>query len=134
MRLPELPYSSNARSDQPIHWGSGPYAVLLACSLGYKNINLVGFDLYGIDNRINNVYKGTRNYGASKAPAIDPNYWIYQIGKVFECFPDRTFNVYNTSSWTAPKNWLKNNVNFLFMDSVDLDIINTFPIQYTEVV
>ena len=28
--LPELPYKGDKRQDDPFHWGSGPYAVLIA--------------------------------------------------------------------------------------------------------
>ena len=57
--LPTLPYTSDLRQDQPMHWGSGPYAVLLATQLNSENhtINLLGFDLYGQGEHINNVYK-----------------------------------------------------------------------------
>ena len=44
--------------DEPFHWGSGPYAVLLATFLS-KYIKLIGFDLYGIDGKLNNVYENT---------------------------------------------------------------------------
>ena len=44
--LPALPYVGNDRADNPIHWGSGPYAVLLATTMNFNHIHLLGFDLY----------------------------------------------------------------------------------------
>ena len=31
--LPDLPYQGKDRKDDPFHWGSGPYAILLGLSL-----------------------------------------------------------------------------------------------------
>ena len=43
--VPDLPYAGNERADDPIHWGSGPYAVLLAAKLATDDVHLLGFDL-----------------------------------------------------------------------------------------
>ena len=111
--VPGLPYQGENRADKPVHWGSGPYAVLIAANLGISNITLIGFDLYGFHNQVNNMYKGTSNYLNEKAAAVDPSYWIYQIGKVFECFPAIQFKVLNKHNWELPKEWQKNNVKFV---------------------
>jgi hypothetical protein len=112
LRLPSLPYQGFDRQDDPVHWGSGPFAVLLAANLNTKSIDLLGFDLYGINNKINNVYKGTDNYSKSDYQAVDPSYWIIQIQKVFKNFPDCQFNVFNNPEWTVPQEWLFKNVVF----------------------
>lgn len=116
--LPDLPYYGLERQDKIQHWGSGPYAVLLAASIGFTDITLVGFDLYGNGKFINNVYKNTKNYQTENVPAVDPSYWIYQIGKVFEIYNHTKFNVVNNHNWKAPKNWVLPNV--LFRNSLDL--------------
>ena len=104
--VPRLPYAGMDRPDNPIHWGSGPYAVLLgALKSKERNIRMIGFDLYSSDNKINNIYKSTKNYEAAEKSAIDPRYWIYQIGKVFECFPLVNFTVYQEDDWKMPKSW-----------------------------
>lgn len=108
-QVPELPYSGNLNQDNPIHWGSGPYAVLLGATLN-PSVMLVGFDLYGIDDKVNNIYKGTQNYKDSNASAVDPAYWIYQIGKVFQSFPDTEFVIWNNKDWKMPKTWRWSNV------------------------
>ena len=111
--VPELPYKGNLRQDQLWHWGSGPLALLVACTLGFKNIKLVGFDLYGINDKVNNVYKDSTNYLKSEAGAVDPVYWIYQNAKVFELFPEVNFTILNKSNWSMPPEWRKNNVTFV---------------------
>jgi hypothetical protein len=114
--VPDLPYVGSERPDDPIHWGAGPYAVLLAAKMTTDDIHLLGFDLYGVDNKVNNIYKDTVNYSMSIKRAVDPRYWIYQIGKVFECFPDTRFVVHQTDNWQLPKSWKQPNI---MVDCID---------------
>ena len=106
----DLPYAGSERPDDPVHWGSGPYAVLLAAKLTTDDIHLLGFDLYSKDNKVNNIYKDTANYSLSIKSAVDPRYWVYQIGKTFECFPNTKFIVHQTDNWQLPKAWKQSNV------------------------
>jgi len=115
--LPDLPYKGNTKPDEPFQWGSGPYAVLLAAMLD-DHINLVGFDLHSPNQFVNNVYKDTANYAESSKPAVDPRYWVYQISKVFECFPDKYFVVFNNTEWQMPSSWHLANVKFKTIDSL----------------
>jgi len=125
--LPDLPYEGYARIDNPKHWGSGGYAVLLATTMA-ETVMLVGFDLYGIETysrpgsltvrklnipQVNNVYKGTKNYSEPDSPAVDHSYWVYQIAKLFEIFYKHKFIVVNKPGWKMPEEWQKNNVEFL---------------------
>lgn len=120
--VPDLPYVGSERCDEPIHWGSGPYAVLLACKLVSKlkdpePVRLIGFDLYGTtEGKVNNIYKSTDNYDLEHKRAVDPRYWIYQISKVFEHHPTIRFEVYQVENWSIPKTWRKRNVSF---DNID---------------
>ena len=100
--VPILPYKGNTRLDDPWHWGSGPYAVLLGASISTKwsgapEVHMIGFDL---DTGLyNNIYKGTDNYNDADSSPVDPSYWIYQIDKVFEYFPMVQFYYYNNKEW-----------------------------------
>ena len=61
--LPDIPDQEHNRIDQPRNWGSGTYALLIASQLPEtKKIYLLGFDLYGNDRLVNNLYKNTKNY------------------------------------------------------------------------
>lgn len=115
-RLPDIPFEVKEKADQAIHWNSGPYAILLACYLENKEIDLIGFDLYGIDFKINNLYKGTTNYQPSDSKLIDPNYWIYQISKIFQFFSEKEFTIYNQENWKIPPTWIHKNV---FLKNID---------------
>jgi hypothetical protein len=110
--VPDLPYRDIKRVDEPWHWGSGPYAVLLA-SLYNTDVHMIGFDLHGNDNLVNNVYKGTANYLTPDKPKVDPSYWVYQIGKIFEYSPKTNFTIYNLEHWQLPREWTFPNVNLL---------------------
>lgn len=107
--VPELPYKGTERWDDPFHWGSGPYAVLIAAQFS-STVEMIGFDLYSKDNFVNNCYKDTDNYDPSTKRAVDSRYWIHQIGKVFECFPSVDFEIYQTPDWQLPEKWILPNV------------------------
>lgn len=107
--VPDLPYTGTLKADEAFNWGSGPYAVLLAATLS-KQVNLVGFDLYSVNDCYNNIYKDTLNYKTSDTRAVDPRYWIYQISKVFEHFPLTQFRIFQTDDWLLPTSWKKSNV------------------------
>lgn len=112
--LPDLPETGKDRRDDPFHWGSGPYAVLLGASMD-TCVEMVGFDLYGINGKVNNIYSDTDGYSSSDKGAIDHSYWEYQIGKVFSWFPKTYFKIYNEPNWIMPDNWKK-------FSNVSLDI------------
>ena len=107
--VPDLPYNGDERWDQPFQWGSGPYAVLLAATLS-ESVELLGFDLYSQTKTVNNVYKGTKNYDPTDKRPVDPKYWIHQISKVFELYPQTRFTIYINDTWQQPDQWKKTNV------------------------
>lgn len=109
----------NQRADLPQHWGSGPYAVLLATTLS-NDIKLIGFDLYSENRLVNNIYKDTANYDKADRPAVDPKYWIYQISRIFTAHPDKYFTVYNQAGWQLPDSWRLANVEFKTLDTIDI--------------
>lgn len=102
--VPHLPYTGSQRWDEPFHWGSGPYAVLLAAEFSRK-VQMIGFDLWSETKFVNNCYKDTENYDSATKRAVDPRYWIHQIGRVFECFPQTEFTIYQTPDWQLPEKW-----------------------------
>ena len=113
--VPLLPYKGTERWDEPFQWGSGPYAVLLGATLSTE-VKMIGFDLFSETTSVNNIYKDTNGYNESTKNAVDPRYWIHQIGMVFECFPKTQFKILNKHKWLLPKRW-----NF---DNVSLDTLN----------
>jgi len=109
--VPKLPYNGTERWDEPFQWGSGPYALLIAAKYAKEGyVAMLGFDLHSKTKYVNNIYKDTPHYDPSDKRAVDPRYWIHQIGMVFECFPKRKFIVYQDKDWELPKAWIKENV------------------------
>lgn len=108
--VPQIPYEGNKRADNHIHWGSGPYAVLIAATINVEEIYLLGFDLFGKQHLVNNIYKDTNNYQRADSSAVDPSYWIYQISKIFEHYPNKKFKIINYNTWELPKEWQRDNV------------------------
>ena len=109
--VPPLPYKGDQRWDDPFQWGSGPYAVLIAAIYTkIDNVKLIGFDLVSKTKTVNNIYKDTKHYDPADKRAVDPRYWIHQIGMVFECFPKITFTIYQEPEWKLPQAWNYPNV------------------------
>jgi hypothetical protein len=109
-RLPDLPYHGTNKKDHPDHWGSGPYAILIAAQSSYKNIYMLGFDLFSNAHTVNNFYKGTKNYNKETDKPVDPSFWIYQISKIFQFYKEKNFIIINEADWQLPIEWTKNNV------------------------
>jgi len=118
--VPNLPYKDLNRWDDPFHWGSGPYAVLISTKFS-DDISLLGFDLYSKTKCVNNVYKDTPNYDPSTRNAINPIYWLRQISKIFKLYPNKYFTVYNETEWIMPSEWSLDNVSFKTIDKLYLN-------------
>ena len=104
-KLPELPYAGDQRKDEPFHWGTGPYAGVVALTFKPKAIFMIGFDLYDRDKKINNMYTGTHGYTYITRP-VDPSYWVYQFHKLMGISdPDIKWIVVNHEDWKMPKEW-----------------------------
>lgn len=120
--LPDIPYQGTLKPDQSEHWGSGPYATLLACHLNFQNIYIVGFDLYSRTHFVNNVYKNTQNYLPENKPAVDPAYWIYQMRKLFLTYENKSFKLFNLSDWKCPEEWILPNVNVFDVNNLFVEL------------
>lgn len=109
--LPDLPYQGDKKADDPFNWGTGTHACNLAGTMKPKEIHLYGFDLWGNTNRINNIYKGTENYDPQDHHAIDPRFWIYQLAKCFELYPNTQWIQHQLPGWKKPESWHYSNLS-----------------------
>jgi|TARA_B100000925_G_scaffold136846_1_gene102405 hypothetical protein len=123
--VPDLPYVGELRQDDPWHWGTGQYALLVAtkyCVMDH--IHIVGFDMKSKDGFVNNIYKGSESYDASSKQAVDPSYWIYQNRKIFEHYPKQNFNFYVDQYFKIPEGWEKmSNVQILPISDIHKHIV-----------
>lgn len=87
-------------------YSSGPVAITLAAFAGHNPIYLIGFDLVGINGKINNVYAGTPNYRPKSENEIFYGNWINQLYVIAkDQYPNTKFiRVVNAESFT-PNEW-----------------------------
>lgn len=103
--LPDPPFNGPNKSDNPFHWNSGPYAILLAAFKYPLSIHLLGFDLYGIHGLVNNIYKDTTNYSKAESRLVCPDFWIYQLEKIFNYYNQIEFIQHQRENWQIPSQW-----------------------------
>lgn len=103
--LPEFSWEEKEKWQQSFHWGSGLHSVHLAIKLGYTELELVGFDLWGKDGKQNNIYSGTENYGSVDSSSVDPSFWISQFVLLYEQYPEVDYKFFNTQNWKIPQDW-----------------------------
>lgn len=103
--VPDLPYKGLHKFDNPLHWNSGPYALLIAALKNPHTINLLGFDLYGVGKTYNNYYMNTPNYGKSGDRPVGHSFWVVQLAKLFELYPSINFIQWQHPNWQIPFQW-----------------------------
>lgn len=75
-------------------WSSGPTAMLLASQQGHKEIYILGFDYVGLgeqEDRVNNLYAGTKNYKNVEARATYYGNWTRQTMMCANMFPSTKY-------------------------------------------
>lgn len=70
--------------DPPKGWSSGPTALDLASNQNHKTIYILGFDFIGLDDLVNNIYAGTKNYKAKTEKATYYGNWLRQTQTVIK--------------------------------------------------
>lgn len=91
------------RWDREMQWGSGTHALNLAAEQGADVVAMIGFDLWMRDDGQNNIYQDQHPLYEKKV--IGPECWIYQIGRLFEKFPDTNFVQIQPTGWKDPEQW-----------------------------
>ena len=96
-------------------WSSGPSAVAYAAAEADLNgrVFLLGFDLYGVNGKHNNIYKGTDNYRDADEPATHCGNWVNQLGIVFRENRFITFFRVGRENDPMPAQWQGLDVKFI---------------------
>ena len=101
-------------------WSSGPSAVAYAVGnlepMG--RVFLLGFDLYGVNGKHNNIYKGTDNYRDADEPATHCGNWVNQLGIVFRENRFITFFRVGRENDPMPAQWQGLDVKFISYDEM----------------
>ena len=72
-------------------WSSGPTALHFACTQGFNEIYIFGFDYKGDSGKFNNVYADTYNYKKSSDSATFHGNWLNQTEKTIKEFKNIEF-------------------------------------------
>ena len=104
-------------------WSAGPIASrLMVEDNDVSEVYLIGFDMFTSTGRVNNVYKGTRNYvpqDSSETPSVN---WKNQHIENFKTYPNIVF--YHVSKNADEiEEWSKyDNVDYLTFDDLHLKL------------
>jgi hypothetical protein len=105
-------------------WSSGPTALWLACLNNHLTIYIIGFDFYGIDGLVNNVYAGTFNYKQEHEPATFFGNWLFQTNQIIIDYPYVNFIIVGNDK--LPDNMLSH-TNLMLMSIGDFNKIAINP-------
>ena len=78
-KIDELPYATGTR------------AIHLSCELGATEVYIIGFDLYSTDDKVNNIYAGTRCYSDEDKQFRLSSKILEQHKNTFDTFKDTKF-------------------------------------------
>lgn len=88
---------------------SGPAALGIATETPANYFYLIGMDLKGSNNKINNIYAGTQHY---RDKNDDPTFfgnWVDQINSIMQNFKNKRYIHVNPLDNFVPDLWRKNN-------------------------
>ena len=86
---------------------SGPAALGIACENNVNYMYLIGMDLKGVNNKINNIYAGTKHYREKNVEPTVYDNWINQVAQIMNKFKDRRFIHVNPLNGFIPDSWFK---------------------------
>lgn len=100
-------------------WAAGPTALQYMCTFNpeIKTIYLAGFDLYGINGKVNNMYKDTPCYSTSDLQETYYKGWVKSLATIFELNPGVQFVRVGGVTNDNPELWKSfKNVDFIDME------------------
>ena len=97
---------------------AGPISVAIACEQQPEELFLVGHDLES-GKKINNMYKGTKNYFPVDFPQVFAGNWINNLSEIFSQNLNTTFYRVNYST-DVVEEWKENtNVGYITLNELD---------------
>ena len=87
---------------------SGPAALGIASETSANYFYIIGMDLKGVNNKINNIYAGTKHYrGKDDTPTFFGN-WVDQVNIIINIFKNKRYIHVNPLDNFVPDLWRKN--------------------------
>lgn len=90
---------------------SGPACLGLASISNASYLFMIGMDLKGVNNKINNIYAGTENYKDKNSPPTPYINWVNQINTIMKNHQDKRFMHVNPIDGFTDESFF-NNTNF----------------------
>lgn len=99
---------------------SGPSALGIASDTSATYFYMIGMDLKGFNNKINNIYAGTKHY---RAKTDEPTYftnWVDQVNNIMQIYQNKRYIHVNPLDNYIPKSWRKNS-NYEVMNILEFN-------------
>ena len=104
---------------------SGPAALGIASESNANYLYMIGMDLKGVNNKINNIYAGTKNYRDKNDTATVFDNWIVQVKNIMKDFNHKRYIHVNPLDNFRPDTWQKqSNYESMHLDDFQLMINN----------
>ena len=116
---------SNLIPDKYKGHSSGPAALGIASESNANYLYMLGMDLKGINNKINNIYAGTKNYRNKNDVATFFDNWISQVENIIIKHQHKRYIHVNPFDNYKPDQWIKqDNYESMRLDDFQLMINN----------
>lgn len=104
---------------------SGPAALGIASETSANYFYIIGMDLKGVNNKINNIYAGTKHYREKNDTPTFFGNWVDQINIIIKSFENKRYIHVNPLDNFIPDLWLKqDNYESMHLDDFQLMINN----------
>tara|TARA_B100002019_G_C21234105_1_gene581755 strand:- start:699 stop:1307 length:609 start_codon:yes stop_codon:yes gene_type:complete len=101
---------------------SGPAALGIACDNFCNYLYIIGMDLKGVNNKINNIYAGTKHYREKNVePTVFDN-WVNQIEFIMNKYKNKRFIHVNPLDNFTPDVW-RNYDNYEMMNLTEFKLL-----------
>lgn len=104
-----IPGKGSIKIDRNFGFSSGPVAMTYAAVSTVERIYFAGFDLVGINGKINNIYADTPHYKKSQDKETFYGNWVNQIQGIIKVNPTKRFIRILPEGGLTPEGWKQDN-------------------------
>ena len=104
-----IPGKGSIKIDRNFGFSSGPVAMTYAALSTVERIYFAGFDLVGINGKINNIYADTPHYKKSQDKETFYGNWVNQIQGIIKVNPTKRFIRILPEGGLTPEGWKQDN-------------------------
>lgn len=104
-----IPGKGSRKIDRNFGFSSGPIAMTYAALSSAERIYFAGFDLVGINGKVNNIYADTPHYKTSQDKETFYGNWVNQIQGIIKVNPTKRFIRVLPEGGITPVGWQQDN-------------------------